>query len=463
MADQALDRDGWVRVETSTNKMEAYLIIEPPTGNGNWPTLEQALGTLRGEKIVFGLNQTIVAEVIASHQTGVTTVAVGQVPAPGEDAKFTFLFEKKENSLTEDEFGRVDYREQQTVQNIVTGQVLMVKTPATLGEPGFNVLGQKLDPKPGKDKHIKVGKNVIWANDGLRLVSTINGEPSYINGKISVFPLHQVDGDVNFKTGNISFLGSVVIRGNVDAGFKVEAEGDVVIHGMVEAADLKVGGNLTICGGVSGMDKTTITCGGDFNAKFIEHAILNCDGNVLIKEAIMYCQVNADQNITVDMGKGLIVGGLLRTGEEISAKIIGSKFGTMTELELGVKPGIKIEYQQLEEKIKDNKIGLDKAEKAVAMLEKIPNLPPDRQEMYQNLLKTTYVLKGQISQAEARRKEILEEMLVLSKEKARVKVKDTLFPGVRVSIGKATTVIRDEIKYTFLAYVEGEIQFQSYR
>lgn len=465
MEDQVVDRDGLVRVETSSNKMEGYLIIEPPEGNGKWPTVQEALETLKSANIVFGVDETAVREAISFRKLQPQLIASGQPPVAGTDAEFRLLFQLTpgEQSLTEDHYGRVDYRDVQTVQNVVVGEVLAEKIPATPGEPGYDVFGNQLEPVPGKDKTLKLGKNVVMTNDGMRAVSTINGEPSYSGGKLSVFPIHEVKGDVNFQTGNINFRGSVVVRGNVDAGFKVEADGDIIVHGMIEAADLVAGGNITIYGGISGMDKAQVTCVGDFSAKYVEHASINCDGNVMIKEAIMYCQVNADGKISVDSGKGLIVGGILRAGEEISAKIIGSKFGTVTEMEVGVRPKMKIEFQELEDQIKENKISLDKAEKAVALLEKSPYLPKDRQDMYQNLLKTTYVVKGQIAQAEARRKELLEEMVVLSKEKARIRVRDTIFPGVRITIGKATTVIKDEMKFSTIVYGEGEIQVQPYR
>lgn len=465
MTEQVVDRDGLIKVETSTDKMEAYLVIEPPVGNGKWPTVEEAFQALKSENIVFGIDEEAVKEVIKSQKTGPHLVASGQRPVAGKDAEFRFLFSLTpgEHSLTEDEFGRVDYRDLQTVQNVVVGEVLAEKIPATPGEPGVDVFGNSLAPVSGKDKTLRLGKNVVMTNDGLRAVSTINGEPSFSAGKLSVFPIHEVKGDVDFNTGNINFRGSVVVRGNVTAGFKVEADGDITIRGMVEAADLTAGGSITIFGGISGMDKAQINCVGDFSAKYVEHASINCDSNVLIKEAMMYCQVNADGKISVDSGKGLIVGGILRAGEEISAKIIGSKFGTVTEMEVGIRPKMKIEFQDLEDQIKEYKVNLEKAEKAVALLEKSPYLPKDRQEMYQNLVKTTYVLKGQIAEAEARRKELLEEMVVLSKEKARIRARDTIYPGVRITIGKATTIIKDEIKFVTLMYGEGEIQTQPYR
>lgn len=466
MSEQTINRDGVVKIQISKDAMEADLVIEAPVGEGKWPTKEQALEALAAANVVFGINQQAVERVINAKWTQPVLVAEGKPAIPGENAQIKYLFmseEENEKDLSEDEYGRIDYRDLQTVQNVVIGEVLVEKIPPTLGEPGCNVLGKKLEPKPGKDKTLRLGKNVAWTSDNLKVVSTINGEPSLAGGKLSVFPLHEVRGDVNFKTGNISFLGSVVIRGNVDNGFKVEAEGDILIYGMVEAVELKAGGNIVINGGVSGMSKTDIVCSGDFSAKFIEHARVSAGGNVTVKEAIMYCQVNCDRKITVASGKGLIVGGLLRCGEEISAKIIGSKFGTLTEVEIGVKPKAKMEFQELEEKLKENKANLDKAEKAVALLERTPQLPPDRQAMYQNLLKTTYVLKGEIAQGEARRKELADEMVVISKERIRVRVKEIIFPGVKVTISNAVMVVKDEYRFVTLVYNDGDIQIQTYR
>lgn len=211
------------------------------------------------------------------------------------------------------------------------------------------------------------------------------------------------------------------------------------------------------------MDKSEISCGGDFSAKYIEHASVSCEGNITVREAIMHCQINSDLKVVCEGGKGLIVGGLIRSGEEISAKSIGSRLGTLTELEVGVKPKLKLESQELEEQLKQNKDSLDKAEKAIALLSKMPHLPDDRKEMLQNLIKTSYALKAQINEAETKRQGLLEEILVKSKEKGKIKVKDIIYPGVRVSMGKTTIMIQDEIKYAILAYNEGEIQIQPYR
>ncbi len=459
------DRDGRCKVQISANAMEATLAIEPPIGEGKWPIKEQALKVLQLEGVTFGIFDNVIDDVVKYKLTKPTLVAKGKPPESGKDAEIKMLFECGvfRKASIEDEFGRIDYRQLQTVQNVSTGQVIAEKIPATSGENGFDVRGREIPAIPGKDKTLKLGKNVVWSKDGLTLVATAGGEPILVGSRISVHQVYELKGDVNFDTGNINFSGNIVIHGNVENSFIVEAEGDVTIYGNVDSGNVKASGNLFIQGGITGMDKSEIFCGGDFSAKYIEHATVVCEGNLTVRESIMYCQINADSKVIVEGGKGLLVGGVIRSGEEISAKTIGSRLGTVTELEVGVRPKTKLELQELESQIKNNTDSLDKAEKAIVILSKIPNLPDDRKEMLQNLVKTSYALKSQIAEAEIRRQELSDEIQNRSKEKGRIKIKDTIYPGVRVTMGRTTIMIQDEIKYATLVYNEGEIQILPYR
>jgi uncharacterized protein (DUF342 family) len=117
----------------------------------------------------------------------------------------------------------------------------------------------------------------------------------------------------------------------------------------------------------------------------------------------------------------------------------------------------------MENQLKQNTESLEKAEKAIAILSKIPNIPDDKKEMLQNLVKTSYALKAQISETEVKHQEILADIQNPAREKGRIKIRETIFPGVRVTMGKTTIMIQDEIKYATLVYSDGEIQIQPYK
>ncbi|HBF36663.1 MAG TPA: hypothetical protein DDW50_05015 [Firmicutes bacterium] len=459
------DRNGRCRIQVSTNNMEATLLIDPPMGAGNWPTIEEAMEAIRAEGITFGINTSAVEHAVNQHSTGGAIIARGKAPVVGKDAEINYFFETGvfRKACIEDDTGKVDFRQIQTVQNVTSGQVIAEKILATQGESGSDVRGHELAPVSGKDKVVKLGKNVNWIDKDTKIIATGGGEPTIVGGKVAVLPIYELKGDVNYDSGNVNFSGNLVIRGNVESGFKVEAEGDVTIYGNVDTADVKAGGNLLIQGGVSGMDKAEISCTGDFSAKYIEHVTVNSESSITIKESIMHCQVSADSKIIVEGGKGLIVGGLVRAGEEISAKTVGSRLGTVTELDVGVKPKTKQELQDLENQLKQNVDSLEKAEKAITILSKIPNISDDKKEMLQNLVKTSYALKAQIAEIETTHQDIMAEIQNPTRERGRIRVKETMYPGVRVTMGKTTIMIQDEIKYASLVYSEGEIQVQPYR
>jgi uncharacterized protein (DUF342 family) len=462
---ELLKRDGWFRVHVAPDFMEASLELEPPQAEGRWPARSDAIEALRSEGIIYGVMEEVVDRILEQRSTDVVVVAGGKKPEPGVDAEITLLFEvgafRKFEETPDTE--RMDYRNVQTIQNVTAGQAVARKIPATAGVPGTDIYGRPIAPVPGKDKYIKLGKNVAWTEDNLTIVAKIDGEPNFVLNQLNVYPVHEVNGDVNLKSGNISFLGNLVIRGNVDSGFKVEADGDITIYGSIEAAEIKAGGSVSVRGGVTGMGKCQIACNGDFTAKYIENARIDCGGTVSIKEAIMHCEVNADARVQVEMGKGLIVGGVIRAGEYISAKTIGSRFGTVTELEAGVKPKLKIEFRQLETELPGNKEKLDKSEKAIAILEKMAVLSSERREMYNSLLATVRYLRVWIAEAERRKEVIKEEILVLSKGRGRIRIKEMLYPGIKATIAGATMAIRDEYKYVTLIYSEGEVKMQPYR
>ena len=120
------------------------------------------------------------------------------------------------------------------IKNVREGQRLVTLIPHTEGIPGKNVKGEEVPGKDGKKLALPKGKNVNITEDGLGLISTVDGEVKLLDGKVSVFSVYEVKKDVDNSTGNIRFNGKVVVMGNVLTGFIIEAEGDIEVYGVVE-------------------------------------------------------------------------------------------------------------------------------------------------------------------------------------------------------------------------------------
>ncbi|HHW14753.1 MAG TPA: DUF342 domain-containing protein [Firmicutes bacterium] len=211
------------------------------------PTTDQVLALLKKEGVTYGIDYAAIAQ--ALDHDGVTVIAKGDPPVPGEDARIEYYFSPDEYEIrrfSEDE--QVDHWARRELVTVEEGTVLARKTPPRAGTPGITVTGDVIPVPPVKDHTLQAGPGVEIVDDGLTAVAARSGRPFLKNNVLSVLPVHVVEGDADLKTGSITFSGHVVIKGNVQPGIKVDAGGDVLIHGSAEQATIIAGGTVKVWG-----------------------------------------------------------------------------------------------------------------------------------------------------------------------------------------------------------------------
>src|SRR5690606_11485656 len=112
-------------------------------------------------------------------------------------------------------------------------------------------------------------------------------------GKINVFPVYEVNGDVDYKVGNIDFNGTVVVRGSVLPGFRIRSNGDIRIIGTVEGAFLEAGGSIEVTEGVVGQNKGKLYAGRNVKCSFVQDAMITAGEDVLVAQSIMHSHIKA--------------------------------------------------------------------------------------------------------------------------------------------------------------------------
>ena len=285
------------------------------------------------------------------------------------------------------------------------------------------------------------------------------------DGKISVQSIYEINGDVNLSTGNIEFVGTVIIKGDVKDGFKVNAGEDIIVNGVVEGADLKAGGNIVVNGGVSGNDKAHIICKGNAEIKYIRNATVQVGGNLSLSQAIMHSKVSCEGKIVISGQKGTIVGGQTIAGLEIEAALIGSNFGTQTELIVGEMVGLREELQRMETEIKELTLNMDKTKKGLAFLKDMHtklggNLPADKKEMLTKLSRVYFKLTAdqKLLLEQKRELEMREKDAQNERPMSRVNCTGTIFPGAKIVINKVMRQISEELKFCTLTALAGEVK-----
>lgn len=452
-----------VRVDISEDQTEAYVTLA--AGYGTSITEAEIRKGLESKGVVYGINEDAIRQLAVNQSTERTIVAKGKLPEPGTDAQVKILFTEEEKSTPKVlEDGSVDFRDVCAICNVEPGDNLVERIPAVEGSPGISVKGKEIHPRKPKDVVLTLGKNVKLEDDGQIIVSTAAGRPVFRGKKISVDPVYVVPGDVNYSTGNIEFVGSVIVRGWVRDGFSVKAEGDIEVQQGVDGAYLTAGGNITVRYGIQGGDKGKITAKGNVRAAYISNALVFAGGDVVVRESIMHSKIYADKRVLTEGGHGLIVGGLVRAGELISAKVIGNNLAQTTIVEVGLNPAIREEILQLEGQAESKAKTLDQTTKAINMLEMVKKqqrrLPPDKEKMLVKLKLTASQLREEMNEAKER-KAFIEEHLEKVKN-PKIKAMRQIHSGVKVVIRGCHLNIHDNLFSVSLHEKDREIRVGAY-
>jgi len=463
--------EGRVEVEVSKDRMRAYITIRQPRSERGRIDYDDCMQALKEAGVVAGINEGAIRKALVEEEYDKSLLVAESIPpVDGKDAEMNFKFEKKKPiALEEDSKGRVDYRDLDLIENVVMGQVLGFKTPPTDGQPGRRVTGEVIPQKRGKDIPMPIGKNVQTSDDGATMVASINGCVKWTGNRVMVEEVYETH-EVNFETGNIVFLGSVVVRGDVLDGFTVKASSDIHVYGSVERAVLEADGDIVVKKGILGKKDAVgeqegrVVAGGNIYAQFVENSNIEAGGNVEVKDAIMNSNVDAEGKVTVAGAKGLIVGGRVRAGEEVMAKTLGSELGVSTDIAAGVNPKVLERLTQL----KDGRSEMEKklesvnlnSKKLLDWKKRLKKLPADKEEILKKLLLTQKRLIEQLSKAD---EEIaaLSSQLNLFKE-GKIKISGKAYPGVRIIIRNATLLVADVYQYVTFFNEGGSVRILPY-
>jgi len=449
-----------IHVLVTRDRMEASLHIFLPQ-RCRPLLIEEVFEKIRQSGVVCNLDEDAIHK--AFQRPGITVVcARGTPPKNGNDAKIKYFIDfATKGKPVEIEHGRVDFKNLNLFTTVKGDELIAEKLPPTPGISGLDVLGQIVHAKPGKDIPFPLGKNVLIKNN-TQIVSALAGQLLLKNNKIHVIPIIEVNGDVDLSTGNIHFSGNVIIHGSVQPGFSVKAEGDVEITGTVSGGTIE-GNNVKIRMGIQGMQQGYIRAAVDLSTHFIENATVFAGRDIFVSDVILHSHVSAARKIVVNERRGLIIGGEVSAGEEIQAKIAGTSTASSTDLQVGVNPLQREEYAHLRKNLKIKQANLDQTQKALAILKSFDQaaLPPEKREMSLRLTKTNFQLMGQVDTMQNRIREI--EQSFMEMRNGRIRVSDTVHPGVKIVVGTLVKPIRETIRYVTFYSEDGEIKSGPYQ
>lgn len=229
----------------------------------------------------------------------------------------------------------VDHYNRVRRHKVAAGQVLGVLHAPEDGVDGRDVCGRTIAARRGRKLALQPDESVQIEADGT-IRALKDGVLSLARLRIAVVDKLDVAGAVDFSTGNIDFVGSVRVNDGVRDNFTLRATGDVEVHGMVEAADVIVGGDFQCIRGVAARSNGHLLVDGSVESAYLNGVRGRVRGSVDVDREIVGCELVVGGDLRV--ARGALVGGLTVVGGAVHAAALGTEGGAKTTLRVGGLP-----------------------------------------------------------------------------------------------------------------------------
>ncbi|MBU2926422.1 FapA family protein [Colwellia sp. 1_MG-2023] len=478
---QVLERiDATISVSIDSDQMAASAEITTAQGGKNLSAkaiLEaaQASGVNKG----FSKEQLVKLAQLAAKEKPLSLVslqiATGKQAIKGKDAVIKPLVESAQSRILRPKQrndGSVDMRDLGDIICVKVGEPLAEKIPHTLGENGYTVTAAPLIAEPGNDITLVAGDGTeISSTNKNILVSQRVGLPKMIPNGMEVDEVYRVK-NVTVGSGNINFTGGVIIEGDVNEGMKVIASGDITVGGCVESAMIESGGDVTISGGIIGhkhdVEATKITdvkmsvsvnSKGNLYAKYCQYAQISCSKDIRIEKQLLHSLINVNGNLKVgseDHANGVLIGGYIKAGKNVSAGSIGATAGNNTIISFeNIINKLNDKMQDIESRLQFEN---DKTTELKTASDKLKQLPksPANTEMLSKVI-STYQFHAKRMGEILFEKEEHENIVQAYMESVSIEATDKLYHGVQFILGDINDRTRKEYGPSKMNYKDRKI------
>ena len=328
--------------KVSPDRMKIFVEANPVEGEAQPVTPKEITDILIRHLPVRLIHERVVEEMAEMLSRGEAVserrIAKGEESQPGLDGKQVLMVKAytQKPELAEDQRGFAQLNELHLFDNVSIGQVLARIYPPHGGSDGFDAFGKAIPSKPGKPFKANYDKKTIELKAGQgfeTLNSLVAGYLQVESGALRTVEDLVVSGNVDFHVGNIDFVGSVTVRGDVMPGFIVKAEKGITVTGNVHKGTLLCrNGPIECRGGISGGNNGRIITTQALKASVLHEVAAEIGGDLFVDKEARDSELFVEGALRGD--KAALLGGLLRTSKGIQVKQLGYHSGKETVITL---------------------------------------------------------------------------------------------------------------------------------
>jgi len=322
----------------------------------------------------------------------------------------------------------VDFRESHGLFIIHEGQLMAAHRNAVEGIAGQSVRGEYVAFKTLETSAMEIGQNIELREE--KVWATKNGRFAWDSHRFWVEEVLELD-QINYKTGNIHFPGSLVLKSGIKDGFKIWVGGNIDAAGVIDAYEIYCGGNLTATGGIIGRGKGLIRSRGGLTTRFAEHCDIEALGPIMVENTSLNSLIYTLDTIKTSE-KGKIVGGHAQARAGMELFQAGNAAGVHTEISVGENYVMHRKLDFAKDKYQTIFVAVQRLEERVKSSNE-----PSLVQQYQRL-------NEEAQRYQTMMVEILSE--INDFEDATLTVHGTIYPGVVVEICRVPLTITKEMK-----------------
>ncbi|QDU72745.1 DUF342 domain-containing protein [Mucisphaera calidilacus] len=297
------------------------------------------------------------------------TIAEGTPAEHGQDGYVQWLVkepdEKTDNDQTEntdDAPHSLSHYDRSAFIMVKRGQKIGKIHEPTAGEDGREICGEVVKAHMGTAAKLDTNDSIEIKPAG-DLIATCRGVLLREHSRAVIESQLEVNGYVDFSTGHIDFCGDVLITKGVRDLFRVKADGNIEIRGLIESATIICTGDLHAKGGFAGGEDGTVDVGNDLHARYLNDVSGQVHHNLIIDKELLGSDLVIHGNL--EAPRASLVGGTIQLVGSGTVNELGSPGGMATNIVLGALPKleplaeqlrqiIRISEQQLEELTVEN-------------------------------------------------------------------------------------------------------------
>ncbi len=376
-------------------------------------------------------------------------IAKGVPAVQSKDGYLEWLGEFfKEGYFVDPETKRIDFHRKAGDPSVSEGQLIVKVHKSVRGTDGIDVYGRSRKITIPKTVTLNPGNNVVWDEEENGFRAKKDGRVRYKGLTVHVDDTFVAKNGVNTDSGNIKHLGTVIVNGDVDSEFVVEASGDIEVRGLIYASDIICGGNLIAKEGINENPSKKFTVKGNILTKYIMNADITCEGQIIANREIFQSDVKCREEIHCK--KGRIVGGELLGAKGIFVSEVGSKGNTKTTLVAGVDYYLKEQLETNSKKIEDLKLQVKKLKPVYNKLKNMRQyLKPEQAEAMTEMEFQISDSESEIEELDQKNKEIRKEYY--TNKTSKIVVYDIAYPGTVLRVFDSQYVIENTLKGPIVA------------